>query len=157
MKLTALSLTRINPSKNSMFSIQPWQRLQRDKELTPIGIRTRIRHAYHSRTSMLEILGDFVLKLSAVYAFSTPSCAGRITPLNHKVTDNTMKYCSIVVSRRGKRGQVVTGPRSVLIVEFNAEGPNVCFELDVRIRRGCHFDVCNDICQESINYMICDL
>lgn len=149
--------TRVYPSENCMFPIQPWQWLQGDKELTPIGIRTRICHADHSRTSVLEILGDFVLKLSTVYAFSTPSSPRRITPLDHKVTDDPMKNCSIVVSRGGKCGQIVAGPWSMLIIEFNAEGPNVCFELDVCIWRCCHVDISDKMCQKSIDPMMADL
>jgi hypothetical protein len=127
------SLTRIDSSKNSVLSIQPRQWLQRHKELTPIGILARISHADHSCTSMLEILGYFVFKLSAVYAFSTPSCPRRITSLDHKVTNDPMKNCSIVVSRGGERRKVVAGPRGVLIIEFNAERPDVGFELDVSV------------------------
>ena len=64
----------VNASKYGMLPIQEWGGLQRDEELTAVGVGSSVRHRYDSGTSVLQIPGNLIGKLATVYALSSSPC-----------------------------------------------------------------------------------
>jgi hypothetical protein len=112
----------INTTKDGMLAVQPRRRFDNDKELRPVGIGTGIRHGDDAGARVFEIAGNFVFKLALVNGFATPSRAGGIAALNHKVANDAVKYRAVVVAGVGERGNIVAGARSVLVIQFDAKG-----------------------------------
>lgn len=115
--------TGINATEYGVLAIQPGRRLDRNEELRTVGIgRPGIRHGQYSRTRVFEVARNFVFELARVDGFSAPSRAGGIAALNHKVPNDAVKYGVVVVPSVGERGNIVAGPRCVLVIQFHAKG-----------------------------------
>jgi hypothetical protein len=84
--------------EDAMFAIEPARFLSMDDEkLTPIRIWSSICHrdvAFFVRKLRMK----FIFKTFAINALTTTTCPSRITSLNHKISDNTMKNRAIVVA-----------------------------------------------------------
>jgi hypothetical protein len=112
----------INTTKYCMLAIEPGCRFDRNKELRPVGIGSRIRHGYYPRASVFEVAGNLVFKLALVYGLSAPSRSSGIATLNHEISYDAMKYGAIVVSSVCESGYIVAGSRGVLVIQFHAKG-----------------------------------
>jgi hypothetical protein len=117
----------LHPPENGMFPIQPWRRCQRDKELTPIGIRTTVRHTQNTSSSMLERGMNLIFELVTVDGASATTGASRVAGLDHEVRDDAMKDDTIVVTTFCKSGEVLAGFRSVIVVKFDGDGALILF------------------------------
>ena len=85
-------------TKYRVFTIEPRCWYGRDKELTPVGARARIRHANGKRSIVPELLHDFVSKFTAPYGFTAGSIAKWITRLQHETGNDAMKNNIVVVA-----------------------------------------------------------
>jgi len=92
-----------------MLPVQPRRRRQRDEELTPVGIRPRVRHAQDSRASVFERRVDLVLELLAVDARPTAPGPRRVARLHHEVRDYAVEEQRVVVSPLGERLEILAG------------------------------------------------
>jgi hypothetical protein len=82
----------LDPAKYCMLSIEPWRRRKRNKELAPIRIRTRVRHAEYASTCVLQSRRYFVLELVAVDRCAASPGARRIATLYHEVRYYTVEH-----------------------------------------------------------------
>jgi uncharacterized Ntn-hydrolase superfamily protein len=80
-------------AKDRMSAIEVRLRRVRDKELTPIGVRPGIGHRDHARLMGQRVAFELIFE---PVARSTPTGAGGIAPLDHKVTDHAVKRHTVV-------------------------------------------------------------
>lgn len=65
--------------------------------LRAVSVRSGICHRQNSRSGVLEIASDFILKLSTVAGLPSPASACRVSSLDHEVLDHSVEHCVIVV------------------------------------------------------------
>ena len=116
----------INSAKNRMFSIQPRSRPKRNKKLRSISIWTRVCHRQDARTSMFEFSRDFVFKFFStskkgmlpVNRRSSSPCSSRISALYHKIFDDSVKSCLVIVPRFSQLNKIFTSFWSLDHIQF---------------------------------------
>lgn len=120
-------------SKDRMLPIEERGRLESYEELTAVRVGTCVCHTNNSGASVLQVAGNFVGKLPAVDALPPATCAGRVTPLDHEVSNYPVEDRTVVVARIGQRCHVVARSGSVAVVKLDNEGADARVELYVGV------------------------
>lgn len=116
------SHTRIDATKYSMLVVEQWQGLERDVELTGVGVRLAgVGHGNDASPSVFQVPTDLIFKLSTVYAFTSAPRPGGVASLDHEVPDDAMKNRAVVVAGVSQGSQVVASARGVFVVQLNHE------------------------------------
>ncbi len=92
-----------------MFVIEIRGLLQGYEELTPIGFWTRVGHAEHSWLMVSKFGVKLILKWLPENALSSWTCSSRVSSLEAKVFDKSMKSHSIVVPILRKFNEILAG------------------------------------------------
>ena len=89
-----------------MLPIQPRRRRQRNKELTPIRIRTAIRHTEDAGAGVFEGGGDLILEFVAVDGGAAAAGARWVAGLEHEGGDDAVEEEVVEVAAGGERAEV---------------------------------------------------
>lgn len=91
----------VDPTKDSVFAIEPRRRFECDEELAFIRVRARVGHAQYARPRVFEVPGDLILKGPAVDALPPTARSRWVSTLNEDVTGDPMERHPVVVPRIG--------------------------------------------------------
>src|SRR5690606_40688835 len=79
--------TTLDPPKDSMLRIQPRRRRERDEELAPVRVLSRVGHREDTRAGVSEGRVDLVGEGGAPAGCAPAASAGRVAGLQHEVGD----------------------------------------------------------------------
>ena len=122
--------TPLHPPENRMLSIQPRRWRQRHEKLTPVRIRSRIRHRHHTRARVLQgrqmsrvrRRGEFVFEFTTGEdCFAAATGASGVAGLNHEVGDDAVDGSVVVVLATEEGGEVETSFGGVGGVQFEGD------------------------------------
>lgn len=115
-------------TKYRMMTIQMWGRsCLDDEELASIRVRSRICHGECS-LDMCEFRHEFVLERLSVDTLASHSSRGRVTPLDHEITNHPVENRSIVISLLRKPDEIGAGFRRLLYEELDLYGSEIRFD-----------------------------
>lgn len=101
-------LSLYHPAKHDMLPIQEWRRRTRDKELTPVRIRARVRHRKQKGRVVLmrEVLVGEALRVLKGVDGRRAGTVGvqEVTALDHEGFDDAVEFGQLVALERGRGG-----------------------------------------------------
>eukprot|EP00179_Madagascaria_erythrocladioides_P000217 CAMPEP_0198318110 /NCGR_PEP_ID=MMETSP1450-20131203/7483_1 /TAXON_ID=753684 ORGANISM="Madagascaria erythrocladiodes, Strain CCMP3234" /NCGR_SAMPLE_ID=MMETSP1450 /ASSEMBLY_ACC=CAM_ASM_001115 /LENGTH=154 /DNA_ID=CAMNT_0044021383 /DNA_START=84 /DNA_END=545 /DNA_ORIENTATION=- len=85
-----------NHAKDNMLAVQPWRLCDSDEKLGSVGVLAAVRHAQKPRLRVLD-LEVFVFKRRSIDRLApSPIALIKITALDHKALDHSMKLRPLV-------------------------------------------------------------
>ena len=104
---------------------------EREKKLTPIRIRARVRHGQYACAGVFQTGMNFVLEFTAINGFAAAAGPRGIPALDHEIPDDAMENNAIIIPAQTELREVVAGAGSVLPIQLDFEVPHRGVEGDV--------------------------
>ena len=111
-----------------MLSVQPASLDSADKELSAIGIPSRISHRQHTRTSVLKV-EVLIVELSTIDTVTTPTISAlEITTLDHKVRNHPVELgplVTVALLASSESTEVLGCPGNIVAVETESDSTDI--------------------------------
>ena len=118
----------LNFPKNCMFLVQPGTSVYCHKKLTLIGVGCGlVSHGHNTSVRKLQSLMELIKKAATVDALPSFASPCRVSTLNHKAFDDSMKQRAVIVAFEAELKEVATSSWRLLCPQLNLNVSIVCF------------------------------
>ena len=120
-----------NSTEDRVLPVEMMSSLVRDEELARVSVLPLVCHAHYTSAIMRQGSIEFVLKVLAPDARSSPSSAGWITSLNHKIAYISMKRDTLVIPLLCQLDKIPHCFWCILRMKLDVERPKICLNPSV--------------------------
>lgn len=104
-----------------IITVKMLTRSQSDEKLRSICVWTTVCHGENSSSWMSQIWMKFIGKLFSIDWVSSSTSPCWISTLNHKISNDSVEECVVVISTSGQFGEIATSIWSMFPVQFDGK------------------------------------
>lgn len=108
-------------NKDGVLAVQPLCRREGHEELGPVGVGPCVGHGQQAGPRVLEFVVDFVVEVLAVDGGPPAPRACWVAALYHKITDDTVKFATVIITPPCQFCKISACVRGVLPVQLQSD------------------------------------